>query len=82
MAGSWVLLTEAALLGLLVCEPIVAAHTSGGVSAEYLLVSNVMGAVALPFVLLLAVGESDGHCFCRIAACFCSRVESAQRHNR
>ena len=78
MAGSWVLLTEAALLGLLVCEPIVAAHTSGGVSAEYLLVSNVMGAVALPFVLLLAVGELDGHCFYRIIAYYCSRVESAK----
>ena len=75
------LLTEAALLGLLVCEPIVAAHTSGGVSAEYLLVSNVMGVVALPFVLLLAVGESDGHA-ASAAAYFCSRVESAQRHNR
>jgi hypothetical protein len=53
---SWVLLTEATLLGLLICEPIVAAHTSGTVSAEYLLVSNVMAAVALPFVLLLGVG--------------------------
>ena len=49
------LATEVLLLLLLVCEPLVVAHTSKAAS-EYLLLSNVMSAVAIPFVLLLAVG--------------------------
>ena len=45
----------ALLLVLLVCEPLVVAHTANAASA-YLLISNVMASVATPFVLLLAVG--------------------------
>jgi hypothetical protein len=52
---SSVLATEILLLLLLICEPLVVAHT-GNAASEYLLLSNVMAAVATPFVLLLAVG--------------------------
>ena len=54
---SSVLATEALLLVLLVCEPLVVASTSNAAS-EALLISNVMAAVATPFVLLLAVAAS------------------------
>ena len=44
-----------ALLLLLVCEPLVVAHTSKAAS-EYLILSNIMSSVATPFAILLAVG--------------------------